>query len=239
MISIIIPTLNEEKIIRQTINCFKRLTLPHEIIVSDAGSKDATVAIAKELGVKVLVHTASYRQTIAEGRTVGGMTAQGELLAFFDADCSVTNPDQFFADVLSYFEQNPEVLAIAPTIKVLPDKATFTDKVITFLINVTYRFFNNILKKGAAPGECQIVRKTAFEAVGGYNKALITGEDVDFFSRLGKIGTVRFIAALTVWHTGRRAHKLGWPRLLFTWFINTIAMMFRGKSVSSEWKPIR
>src|SRR5438874_2570272 len=50
MISIIIPTLDEEKVIGRTLSLLKsQLTIPHEIIVSDGASKDKTVEIAKKL----------------------------------------------------------------------------------------------------------------------------------------------------------------------------------------------
>ena len=46
MISIIIPTYNEEKYIGFTLEKLKPLTLPHEIIVTDDKSLDATFSIA-------------------------------------------------------------------------------------------------------------------------------------------------------------------------------------------------
>ena len=56
MLSIIIPTREEEKAIGATISRLKSgLTLPHEIIVSDGHSSDRTVEIAKSFGAKVIV----------------------------------------------------------------------------------------------------------------------------------------------------------------------------------------
>jgi len=47
MISIIIPTLNEAKIIESTLRTLAAtLTLPHEVIVSDGGSTDRTTELA-------------------------------------------------------------------------------------------------------------------------------------------------------------------------------------------------
>ena len=56
MISIIIPTYNEEKIIGKTLSELKaKLTLPHEIIVTDDKSKDRTAEIARAYADQVLV----------------------------------------------------------------------------------------------------------------------------------------------------------------------------------------
>jgi hypothetical protein len=40
-------------------------------------------------------------------------------------------------------------------------------------------------------------------------------EDADMFRRLSTIGKTMIDPELTVLHTGRRAHQLGWPRLIF------------------------
>jgi glycosyltransferase involved in cell wall biosynthesis len=48
MISIIIPTLNEAKIIESTLRTLvTTLTLPNEVIVSDGGSSDRTAELAQ------------------------------------------------------------------------------------------------------------------------------------------------------------------------------------------------
>ena len=56
MFSIIIPTLNEENIIDKAINQFLSVKNKYniEIIVSDSGSSDQTVSIAKSISDKVV-----------------------------------------------------------------------------------------------------------------------------------------------------------------------------------------
>ena len=58
MFSIVIPTLNEEKIIEDTINQFSVIKHKYniEIIVSDSGSSDKTVSIAKTTADKVVIY---------------------------------------------------------------------------------------------------------------------------------------------------------------------------------------
>ena len=56
MISIIIPTLNEEGVIGKSISSLKsKLTLSNEIIVSDGKSSDKTTEIARQLADRVVV----------------------------------------------------------------------------------------------------------------------------------------------------------------------------------------
>jgi len=62
-----------------------------------------------------------------------------------------------------------------------------------------------------------MVKSEAFKKIGGFNEGLIGGEDKNHFERLAKIGRTISAHKLILYHTGRRAHKIGWPRLLLTW----------------------
>jgi glycosyltransferase involved in cell wall biosynthesis len=82
MISIIIPTLNEEKVIESTLcTLASTLTLPHEVIVSDGGSSDRTVELAAKCATALVVLSGSGRQTIVQGRNDGAKTARGDFRA--------------------------------------------------------------------------------------------------------------------------------------------------------------
>ena len=70
-ISVIIPTLQEEKLIVETLTQFTpALRLEHhlEIIVSDGGSSDRTIELARGLADRVVLHQEPFPQTIAMGR---------------------------------------------------------------------------------------------------------------------------------------------------------------------------
>ena len=78
MISIIIPTLNEAKIIESTLRTLAAtLTLPHEVIVSDGGSSDRTAELATRHANTVVVYSGAGRQTIGKGRNNGAKAATG------------------------------------------------------------------------------------------------------------------------------------------------------------------
>jgi GT2 family glycosyltransferase len=86
-----------------------------------------------------------------------------------------------------------------------------------------------------------VVRASSFKEVGGFNPRLVAAEDQDFFQRLRKIDKAKthFESSLRVYHTGRRAHKIGWPRLISIWIANGFSQRFFGRSVSKEWKEVR
>ena len=240
MISIIIPTLNEEKTLGNTLAKLRgRFSTPHEVIISDGKSSDRTVEIARAGADKVVAYDRPERQTIAQCRNDGARAAVGEFLVFLDADCTIPDPDVFFKKILAHFERDPELIAVNVAIRVLPEAETFADWAIYNLFNDYLWLMNNVLHVGMAAGEFQMMRTTAFKQVGGYNEKLVASEDIDLFARLSKVGKVRYEKGLVIHHTGRRAHKIGWPKLLSLWIMNAVSMWFRKKAFVSEWKPIR
>jgi glycosyltransferase involved in cell wall biosynthesis len=238
MISIIIPTLNEESAISKTLISLKQLSLPHEIIVSDGGSTDATIAKVQALGHTAIIHPKDKRQTTSSNRNNGAQHAQGEILVFIDSDCSIPDIDTVFNKCLEYFNDK-NIVAVTVWVKTQPDLETFADKVILGFFNYIFLFMNNVVGIGAAAGKFQMIRKDVFVQLGGYREDLVAGEDHDMFKRLSKVGKTKMDSSLIVYHSNRRAHKIGWPKLLWIWAIDTVAIMFKGKAKSKEWTPIR
>ena len=239
MISIIVPTRNEEKIIERTLSSLKnKLTIPHELIVSDGNSTDATVSIAQKYADKIIVQDKARPKTIGTGRNQGSESANGEYIVFLDADCSIPNPDDFFTKALDYFEKHPKTVGLCARIKVLKEHSTVLDKIVFACVNITYTFFNNVIGVGACSGEFMMIRKTAFQKVGGFKEHLVVAEDLNLFYTVSRVGRTHLLRSLVVFHTGRRAHRVGWPLLLWEWFTNTLSLIFRHKS-PKEWEVIR
>jgi GT2 family glycosyltransferase len=95
------------------------------------------------------------------------------------------------------------------------------------------------LKRGGSFGEFQMIRRDAFTRVGGFRADLVTFEDVDMFRRLSRIGRTMSDANLTVLHSGRREHQVGWPPLLGMWLVNAAFVACRKRPFTREWKVIR
>ncbi len=235
LLSIIIPTLEEEKVIGATLAAL-RFSQPHEIIVSDGGSRDRTAEIARPLADTVIAHHGPGRQTISQGRNAGAAVARGPLLVFLDADCTFENPEEFFRAALAHFDVDPQLVGLTVQLRVSPAEETWADRLVFGLTNAVTRFGNNVRGSGDSPGgEFQMVRSAAFHSIGGYREDLVTCEDRDLFRRLARVGRVHTDARLTVFHTGRRAHNIGWSRMILIFLANTISFQLRGKSFSKEW----
>ncbi len=238
MLSIIIPTYNEEKYIGQSLSQFKSLSLPHEVIITDDKSTDRTVEIARSYAVTVLVPNEKHA-TIAANRNEGASLAKGNFLVFLDADSQIANPDDFFGQILRYFEANKEIVAITTYLKVQKDLETFTDRFIYLIFNWVHVLKNNIFHTGEASGKFQMIRSEAFKKVKGCRADLVCREDADMFQRLNRIGRTACLSNVTVFHSGRRAHRIGWPKLLYIWMSETFVVATTGKSMAKEWKDVR
>jgi glycosyltransferase involved in cell wall biosynthesis len=237
-ISIIVPTLNEEQAIEKTLRQIRdNLTaFDYELIVSDSGSPDKTVEIAKRYA-QVIVDKDAH--TIGAGRNSGARAAHGDYLTFIDADVFIPDPNNFFKIIIGDFEADANLLAITTNLKVSPEEASLMDNIIFGLIGWDHWFNNNVSHSGSASGEIQIIRRSAFEAVHGYKAYLVAAEDIELFRRIAKIGRTKMERRLTVYHTGRRAHQVGWARVLWEWAMNYYYVRFRNHSYSDKWEVIR
>lgn len=240
MISIVIPTLNEEKVIESTLRRLTALTLAHEVIVSDGGSTDGTVELAARYATVVTVDGRGS-QTIAEGRNMGAeaAAADSEFLVFLDADCVIPEPNRFFARALSCFAANPKLVGLTAQLRVLAANERLADRIVLGIANLGIWLGNNVLRRGISFGEFQMVRRGAFGRVNGYRADLVAREDADLFRRLSRIGDTRLDWALKVLHTGRRYRAVGWPRLIARMFLDMASMALRDRAFSKEWTPIR
>ncbi|MBI3216938.1 MAG: glycosyltransferase [Mycobacterium sp.] len=239
MISFVIPTLNESKTIMNTLTSIAPFSADHEIIISDGNSKDDTVALCSGHATQIVVHEEQTRQTIAMARNMGAAVAQGDYLVFLDADVVIPDIDAFFETALTEFRTRPDVVALTVKYRVEPGISTFFDRGVFTMLGLQFYLQNNVFRIGAAGGEFQMITAEAFRKVGGFDEKLVAAEDMDLFRRLSRIGKTRFVNSLTIFHTGRRAHAVGWPKLLWQWFTNSVSVYLFRKSVSREWEEVR
>jgi glycosyltransferase involved in cell wall biosynthesis len=239
-ISIIIPTLNEEKLITQTISQFTpelKEKFNIEVIISDGGSKDKTLTLLNGTVDSILTIDDGEIQNIPAGRNAGVSSANGDLLYFFNADTLIDDIEEFFKKTLSAFRDR-KVLACTCKIKVFPPEVVWKDKIFHSFYNNYVRVLN-ALGMGMGRGECHIVRKEVFLHVKGYNEELSAGEDYDLFRRIRKIGKIKFFKDLTVYESPRRYRKFGYIKVIGDWTRNSFSVFFKNKSVSKVWEAVR
>ncbi len=108
-VTIITPTFNESRNIRDCINSVSEQNYPKnliEIIVVDDKSSDDTVRIAKELGAKIII---SGYHHIEKSKSIGISHAKGKYLFFLDADLKLVSKN-FIRDFITSLEKNKEAV---------------------------------------------------------------------------------------------------------------------------------
>jgi glycosyltransferase involved in cell wall biosynthesis len=242
-VSIIIPTRNEEKTISATIAQYEPFLAKYnlEIIISDANSTDNTVQEVEywlqKYGSRIKLVQPQGKQNIAIGRNAGASIATGFVLFHTDADVRLPQPDLFFKSLIRLFAQPKWVAATTP-IRIYPEEATVTDRVYHWLMNTTIRA-SIPLRCSIAKGESQIVLRSCFEQIGGYDEQLVAGEDCNLFFRLQKEGKVAYLSDLEVHHSPRRFRQYGYWKVSYQYFMEGVSRLFARKSFAKEWKVVR
>ena len=240
--SIIIPTLNEEKLLPGLFDNLTRLTslTKHsvEIIVADGGSTDETLSIALKFADKIVNVKFDKVNNIASGRNAGANAAEGEFLVFCNADILFDDVESVIDKIYREFETKSRLIAIAAWVDTFPGEEKTIDKIFHLFYNHYFKFLNT-LNLGMGRGECIIVKKEFFEKAGYFNFALPAGEDFELFNRLIKLGEVEYSKIIRVFESPRRFRKSGYLRVTLLWTFNALSIMLRKKTISSEWKPVR
>ncbi len=239
-ISIVIPTLNEEKLLPRMLAQFTpELRSAHRlhIVVSDGGSSDRTLEIARLAADTTVENTDGLRQTIAVGRNRGAEKAEAEILIFLCADTRVANADRFLRTIRQEIER-PGIAALSCPVTVYPEEETFADRAYHGFYNWLFALMNRV-GMGMGRGECHVMLRSTYLRVGGYAERITAGEDYELYTRLIKLGKVLFLRDLHVFESPRRYRYYGYCRVSAAWFMNFLSVFFLGRSVRKEWEPIR
>lgn len=217
-VSVIIPAYNVAHCLRTCLDSVFGQTLPpHEVIVVNDGSTDATAAVARGYGDRI-----RYREQPNAGqgaaRNVGLSLATGEFIAFLDAD-DYWKP-AFLERCVRFLAEHPEAVAGSTGL-------------IFRLFNGTERIQPACLRRPGGPKEEQVLedffafwaehdhirtgsclmRRSALEAVGRQREDLRIAEDLELWGMLGTHGSWGFIPEpLWVGNSRAAARRAGWLR---------------------------
>jgi glycosyltransferase involved in cell wall biosynthesis len=183
IVSVIIPAYNAAPFLAETLASALGQTLADiEVIVVDDGSKDHTAQVAQSFPAVRYVH--QQNAGVSAARNTGAAHARGEFLAFLDSD-DLWHPDKLRQQVEALRQHPDSVFCRTEAVsdptrqaeivggprasgaphELIPDFHT------SFL--VPYLTTSTVM-----------VRRSAFEAAGGFDTRLRIAEDVDFYLRV-------------------------------------------------------
>lgn len=111
-LTVVIPTLNEEKDLPETLKSVKDLA--DEILVVDSGSTDKTIEIAKKFGAKVVKHPFT---SFSDTRNFGNEIATGDWILSIEADVVV--PSGLAAEIRQAIESNKYTAYFIPRLNLI------------------------------------------------------------------------------------------------------------------------
>jgi len=173
-VSIIIPTYNEERNIKKCIDSLKKLNYPnYEIILSDGGSTDKTIEIARLKLENVVVDYNVPFGWIGKnwGCHLGYKKAKGEYLLFVDAD-TVHKPDSLIHFIKIAIERDAALLSLFP-FQILEKWWESINIFIYFASMLTYGGRNSVNNPNkpnsyTASGQYMLFKRADYEAFGGH-----------------------------------------------------------------------
>lgn len=176
MLSIVIPTLDAARTLKATLAALAEASatrLAHEIIISDGGSSDDTVALAMRAGARAVSGPPGRGVQLA----AGAAAASGDWLLFLHAD---TRPQPGWTDAVRRFCANPANAVAAGYFRFALDERCRAARRVEWLVRLRCRLL-------ALPYGDQglLIARAAYHALGGF-RALPLMEDVDLARRLGR-----------------------------------------------------
>lgn len=193
ILSLIIPTFNEEKHVKDCLKSIFYNDLPasqYEVIVVDNGSTDRTRDIVQEFDVSLYVEP---DLNVGGVRNFGATKAKGSILAFIDGDCVIDK---------AWLRRAVEKVLEAPGCAfggqyLLRSNPSWLERY--WVLNDNSRF----VEQTTLVGGCIVIPKEIFFGVGKFDEVMLSGEDSDLTVRLHSNGfKVVIDPSLSVVHLG-------------------------------------
>lgn len=211
-VSVLIPAHNEEFVIGNTLNHVLRMDYPRfEVIVIDDHSSDNTSDVVRGFpGVKLIQRRHLPNRGKSEALNTGLEFAQGDVLCVFDADSEMA--PNFLREAVLPLVADTGIAGTQAQVRIYNRR----ENLLTASQDAEFALYNEIVQiartrwaLGAAlGGNGQLTRRSAMEAVGGWNPGSLT-EDLDLTVRLWLAGQGRIyhVTSAIVWQEGVTTFK--------------------------------
>ena len=204
MISVVVPTYNEEKNIVKCLKFLNNQSIPrkdYEIIVVDGHSNDKTVQLAKKYAEKVIMQKS---KGVGGARNDGAAIAKGDIIATTDADCCVSK--EWLKEIKLQFDKNRDLIAIhgrdVPQSKRLKASTAFS------ILDST-KFAGARLGFHGMAGTNSAFKRKEFIDINGY-RDIAYADDSEISIRLKCKGKIMYDRNMIVKVSTRRMEKYGY-----------------------------
>ncbi|WP_292386224.1 glycosyltransferase [Methanoculleus sp. UBA430] len=211
MISVVVPTYNEEQNIERCLQSLADQTVPrdsYEIIVVDGNSKDRTRELAEPLADRVFVQTS---KRVGGARNDGAMAASGDIVATTDADCIL--PHDWVERIGRNFAEK-KIVQLYGT--VYPIEGGIRNHLSLLGANTFSRLGYHTRTIYFTLGCNTAFDREAFARAGMY-RCIDAGDDLEIAQRMRKLGKVYLDPGLKVGFSMRRYQQFGTLKSISEW----------------------
>ena len=180
-VSIVIPAFNEANYLPETLGAahearavLAKAGWASEVVVCDNNSTDATAALAKANGARVVYEP--FNQ-IAASRNAAGRAAKGEWLVFVDADTQVS--PRLFREMMRAMVRDD---CLGGGCRVTFDSGPWLARQTVVIWNT----IGQVMRWAA--GSFLFCRASAFRELGGFSQDWFAAEEVEYCIRLNRLG---------------------------------------------------
>lgn len=179
LVSVIIPVYNYDRYLGEAVESVLNQTYKHlEAIVVDDGSTDRSCEVAQSFGERGVRYCHQVHAGIGPARNRGVDMAQGEFLAFLDADDRW--PEEKLALQLRAFENDPSLEMVFGQALQLQNGPAWEAGVKNRKLIV------DGMVAGMVPGT-MLIKRAAFDRVGKFPGGIKVGEFIDWYARAGEL----------------------------------------------------
>ncbi|MEK7080905.1 MAG: glycosyltransferase [Patescibacteria group bacterium] len=188
-VTIVVPCWNEENTVEKTVRSLLNLNYPKnkiQIFLIDDGSTDSTLNILNKfveyLNIKVFHKENGGKYTALN---LGLQNMRTDFFGGLDAD-SFADPESLVR-IMSYFEKNPDIMAVVPSVTVdSPKNFIQNAQKAEYYMGVYFKKMLGFLGAiDVTPGPLTIFRKKVFDDLGYYRHGHNT-EDMEIAYRMQK-----------------------------------------------------
>ena len=201
LISVIIPTYNSPKTLRECLISIFASDFPNnnfEVIVVDHGLKEKTKKVVKDFPVKYI---SQNNPGLAEARNNGILASSGSIIVFVDDDVSV--PLNWLNKINKAFEQDKKLCCVGGLDKYF-DADPYSGKSIRIQENFFKQHLFILKEKNLRLKGCNMsFRKGIFTEIGLFDtkRVYYHREDANFISRIKKSGKkIKYDTSLYLYH---------------------------------------
>jgi glycosyltransferase AglE len=205
-ISIIVPVFNEAKNIAILIKSLLKQTLEkkqYEIIVVDNGSTDQTAKIVKKFPVLYLLENKIKSSYAA--RNKGIKNAQGQFIAFIDADCIADK--NWLKEFLKCLKNKNFDLAAGNLIPIYSKQRSFPNIIELYGIITRRDSQKEMFKRGKSTTSNLFTKKQIFDNIGYFDERLTSAGDCHWTQKANNNYYMSYCPQAKIYHTTRKTWK--------------------------------